>query len=239
MREEELGLQTRGFNSLFGQKTRALLNRFEDSHPASLNRNDALEQGGRARQNRGMNARMNFLFAVALFCLVAASCADGAKSAKEPAINMQITSAAFAEGQPVPDQYTCSGSDVSPPLRWTGAPAGVKSFAIITDDPDAPTGIWVHWVIYNLPPATTSLAENVPQLPELPGGARQGINDFGKIGYNGPCPPPGKPHHYHFRIYALDTMLDLKPGATREKLLDAMDGHILAEGQLMGTCQKQ
>jgi Raf kinase inhibitor-like YbhB/YbcL family protein len=185
-----------------------------------------------------MNVRMSFWFAAVSFCLAAASCADGAKSAKEPAMNMQITSTAFAEGRPIPGQYTCSGSDVSPPLQWTGAPAGAESFAIIADDPDAPTGIWVHWVIYDLPPATTSLAENAPQLPELPGGARQGINDFGKIGYNGPCPPPGKPHHYHFKIYALDTTLDLKPGATRKKLLEAMDGHVLAEGQLMGTFQR-
>ena len=153
-------------------------------------------------------------------------------------MNMQITSIAFAEGQPIPDQYSCSGSDVSPPLQWTGAPAGAKSFAIIADDPDAPTGTWVHWVIYNLPPAAMSLAENVSQLPELTNGAKQGVNDFGKIGYNGPCPPPGKAHHYHFKIYALDTKLDLKSGATRKKLLEAMDGHVLAEGQLIGTYQR-
>ena len=154
-------------------------------------------------------------------------------------MNIQITSTAFAEGQPIPDKYTCAGPNVSPPLTWSGAPAGTKSFALITDDPDAPMGTWVHWVIYNLPPATTSLAENAPQSPELPNGAKQGVNDFGQIGYGGPCPPPGKPHRYFFKIYALDATLDLKSGATTKEVLKAMDGHILAEGQLMGTFQRQ
>lgn len=154
-------------------------------------------------------------------------------------MNIQISSAAFAEGQPIPDQHTCTGPDVSPPLTWTNAPAGTKSFALIADDPDAPMGTWVHWVIYNLPPATTALAENTPPSPELPNGAKQGINDFRQIGYGGPCPPRGKPHHYFFKIYALDTTLNLKSGATKKELLKAMNGHVLAEGQLMGTFQRE
>jgi Raf kinase inhibitor-like YbhB/YbcL family protein len=154
-------------------------------------------------------------------------------------MNIQITSTAFAEGQPIPDQYTCTGLDVSPPLTWSNAPAGTKSFALIADDPDAPMGTWVHWVIYNLPPATSSLAENTPPSPELPNGAKQGINDFGKTGYGGPCPPRGKPHHYHFKIYALDTLLNLPAGATKQELLKAMSGHVLAEGELVGTYQRK
>ncbi len=186
-----------------------------------------------------MNARMSFGFAAAWFCLVAASCADDTKTAKEPAMSIQITSTAFAEGQPIPDKYTCAGLNVSPPLQWANAPAGIKSFALIADDPDAPMGTWVHWVIYNLPPATAALAENTPPSPELPDGSKQGVNDFRQTGYGGPCPPPGKPHRYFFKIYALDTMLSLKSGATKKELLKAMDGHVLAQGQLMGTYQRQ
>ena len=210
MRQQEFGLQARGFDALFGQKLRALLNRFEDGHPASLSGNDALEQGECARQTRSMNARMNFWLAAAGFgCVVAAGCADHAKTAKETALTLQIISPAFAAGQPIPDKYTCAGLNVSPPLTWTNPPAGAKSSALIADDPDAPGGTWVHWVIYNLPPSVTSLAEGTPPSPQLPGGAKQGVNDFGQIGYGGPCPPPGKPHRYFFKIYALDTTLDL------------------------------
>jgi Raf kinase inhibitor-like YbhB/YbcL family protein len=201
-----------------------------------------------------MNARTNFLFAAVLLgCLTAASCSDNTKSAKgtesvkEPAkeptmnvpMNMQITSTAFTEGQPIPEKYTCSGEDVSPPLTWSNAPAGTKSFALITDDPDAPMRTWVHWVIFNLPSATTSLPENTPKSPELPDGAKQGVNDFHQIGYGGPCPPPGKPHRYYFKIYALDTMLDLRSGVTKEELLKAMEGHALGQGQLMGRFQRE
>ncbi len=154
-------------------------------------------------------------------------------------MNIQITSTAFAEGQPIPQKYTCAGPDVSPPLQWTNAPAGAKSLALIADDPDAPMGTWVHWVIYNLPPATTALAENMPQSPELTDGAKQGINDFRQTGYGGPCPPSGQPHRYFFKVYALDVTLNLKSGATKEELLKAMEGHVLAKGQLMGTYQRR
>lgn len=154
-------------------------------------------------------------------------------------MTIQITSPAFAEGQPIPDQYTCAGLDVSPPLAWTNAPAGTKSFALIADDPDAPMGTWVHWVIYDLPPTATALAEGTPQSSQLPDGSKQGINDFRRTGYGGPCPPPGKPHRYFFEIYALDTKLNLKAGATKRELLKAMNRHVLAEGQLMGTFQRK
>jgi Raf kinase inhibitor-like YbhB/YbcL family protein len=187
-----------------------------------------------------MNARMSFMFAAAWFgCVVAAGCADNAKTAQEPALTIHIISPAFADGQPIPDKYTCAGLNVSPPFAWADAPVGTKSFALIADDPDAPGGTWVHWVIYNLPPTLTALAENTPKLPELSGGAKQGLNDFGQAGYGGPCPPPGKPHRYFFKIYALDTTLDLNSGATKKELLKAMGGHALAEGQLWGTYQRQ
>jgi Raf kinase inhibitor-like YbhB/YbcL family protein len=181
---------------------------------------------------------MSILFAAAWFCLVTASCADDSKTAKEPVMNMHITSIAFVESRPIPDKYTCAGPNVSPPLQWANAPAGVKSFALVVDDPDAPAGTWVHWVLYNLPPAMMSLAENLPSSPELPDGSKQGVNDFGQPGYGGPCPPPGKPHRYFFKIYALDMVLNLKSGATKRQVLNAMEGHILAQGQLMGTYQR-
>jgi Raf kinase inhibitor-like YbhB/YbcL family protein len=155
-----------------------------------------------------------------------------------PTMTMRLTSTAFQEGETIPKEYTGDGKDVSPPLKWSGTPESTKSLALICEDPDAPRGLWVHWVLYNVPPGPGELAEGIPTEPSLPGGARQGKNDFGKIGYGGPAPPKGKPHRYYFRIYALDTTLDLKEGATRQELLDAMKGHVLAEGQLMGKYQR-
>jgi Raf kinase inhibitor-like YbhB/YbcL family protein len=134
-------------------------------------------------------------------------------------------------------KYTCDGADFSPPLEWAGSPAGTKSFALICDDPDAPMGTWVHWVIYDIPPTATMLAEGITREKDLPGGGTQGINDFRKIGYGGPCPPGGT-HRYFFKLYALDTTLGLKPGITKDQLLKAMRGHILAEAQLMGTYKR-
>ena len=155
------------------------------------------------------------------------------------AMTIQLTSTAFAEGKPIPAKYTCDGTDVSPPLEWSNVPEGTKSLALISDDPDAPVGTWVHWVIYNIPPDVTELAEGIPKSEVLTNGARQGMTDFKRIGYGGPCPPPGRPHRYFFKLYALDTELDLKPGATKQQLLRPMEGHILAEGQLMGTYQRR
>jgi Raf kinase inhibitor-like YbhB/YbcL family protein len=188
-----------------------------------------------------MNARMNVWFAIALFgCLMTASCADNNTLPK--IMSIQITSAAFADGQPIPAKYTCQGRDISPPLQWTNAPANTKSFALITDDPDAPVGTWVHWVhwvLYDLPPNTTELPEGVSKTRVISNGAKQGLNSWPRLGYGGPCPPPGKPHRYFFKLYALDTLLNLKPGVTKKDLLKAMEGHVLAEGQLMGTYQRK
>ena len=150
---------------------------------------------------------------------------------------MEIKSSAFGSGEMIPVKYTCDGADFSPPLEWTAGPAGTKSFALICDDPDAPMGTWVHWVIYDIPPTTLMLAEGITREKELPGGGTQGINDFRRIGYGGPCPPGGT-HRYFFRLYALDTVLGLKPGITRDQLLKAMKGHILAEAQTMGTYKR-
>jgi Raf kinase inhibitor-like YbhB/YbcL family protein len=151
---------------------------------------------------------------------------------------IQLTSPAFVYGNRVPDVYTCEGDDVSPPLHWTGCPVDARSLALVCDDPDAPRGTWVHWVLFNLPREAVELAEGVPTVPELPSGARQGRNDSGRIGYMGPCPPPGKPHRYFFRLYALDILLSLQPGITKPELEAAIDQHILGQGTLMGTYQR-
>jgi Raf kinase inhibitor-like YbhB/YbcL family protein len=182
-----------------------------------------------------MKARFKIFPVTALMALFVAACGAGNnENPLEVKINIQLTSTAFADGQPIPQKYTCDGSDVSPQLAWTGAPPNTKSFALIADDPDAPVGTWVHWVIYNLPPDTTALAEDTPKSDSLPNGAKQGLNDFKNTGYGGPCPPPGKPHRYFFKLYVLDTA-GLPGGLTKKQLLKAMDGHILAQGQLMGT----
>jgi Raf kinase inhibitor-like YbhB/YbcL family protein len=186
-----------------------------------------------------MTPRRKTIFGTALLAGLLAVCGADKPSTNGDAMNIQITSAAFADGQPIPAKYTCDSSDVSPALAWTGAPAGTKSFALIADDPDAPVGTWVHWVLYDLPASTTSLRDNVTKSQLIENNAKQGVNDFTQIGYGGPCPPPGKPHRYFFKIYALDTMLDLKPGATKAQLLKAMEGHILGQGQLMGTYQRR
>jgi len=152
---------------------------------------------------------------------------------------LAVTGAAFGQGHPIPVKYTCQGDDISPPIQWDGAPATTKSFALICDDPDAPGGTWVHWVLFNLPTDAPALPENTAKSETLPNGATQGRNSFQKIGYGGPCPPGGKAHRYFFKVYALDTLLTLDSGADKEKLLAAMKGHILAQGQLMGTYKRQ
>jgi len=148
--------------------------------------------------------------------------------------SMSITSAAFAAGETIPKKFTCDGPDLSPQLSWNAPPPGAQSFAMIMDDPDAPVGTWVHWVLYDLPANTTALAEAVPKDEQLSSGARQGRNDFGRIGYGGPCPPGGKPHRYFFKLYALDTKLGLKAGATKAEVERAMKGHVLGQGELIG-----
>ncbi len=150
----------------------------------------------------------------------------------------ELSSPAFRENEVVPGKYTCDGEDLSVPLRWTELPPGTKSFALISDDPDAPVGTWVHWVLYDLPADTRELAEGLPGSETLSNGAKQGLTDFRKVGYGGPCPPPGSYHRYFFKIYALDATLDLPPRATKAKVLEAMKGHILAEAQLIGRYKR-
>lgn len=144
-----------------------------------------------------------------------------------------ITSSAFKEGGLIPAKYTCDGKNISPPLKWEQSPDGIKSFALICDDPDAPVGDWVHWVMWNIPAEVNELPENTPPVKELPDGTKQGLNDFRRSGYGGPCPPSGV-HRYYFKIYALDTTLDLPASTTKRDLLSAMKSRILAEGKLMG-----
>lgn len=149
---------------------------------------------------------------------------------------MKISSPVFSDGEPIPPRYSCEGSDISPPLDWDLSQLSIPdngSIVLICDDPDAPGGTWIHWVIFNLPPETSSLPEMVMPREELENGALQGANSWGNIGYGGPCPPSGT-HHYYYKIYALDAKLNLPPGTTKEELLNAMDGHVLDEGQLMG-----
>lgn len=147
---------------------------------------------------------------------------------------MKITSTAFEEGETIPRKYTCAGEDVSPALTWSESPKGTKSFVLICDDPDAPVGTWVHWVLYGISPNVTTLDENVPPDGEVLDGARQGRNDFGNLGYGGPCPPPGRAHRYYFKLYALDIKPELAVGATKAEVLKAIEGHVLSEAQLMG-----
>jgi Raf kinase inhibitor-like YbhB/YbcL family protein len=146
-----------------------------------------------------------------------------------------LKSTAFRDGQRIPEKHTADGEDVSPPLSWSGTPRGTVSQALVCEDPDAPRGTWSHWVVYNLPAEARQLPEALPPDAAPAEGAAQGKNDFGKPGYGGPSPPPGKPHRYFFKLYALNTRLDLPPGATREQLEQAARGHVLGEGYLVGT----
>jgi Raf kinase inhibitor-like protein, YbhB/YbcL family len=169
-------------------------------------------------------------------------CKDSAKAGTEATggkkMEIKITSSAFKDGDLMPAKYTCDGANISPPLKWENIPAGAKTIAIICDDPDAPRGTFVHWVLFNLPAEVKELAENTPADKILSSGAVQGTADFGRIGYGGPCPPSGT-HRYFFKIYALDTKIDLTPGADKSRLVEAMKGHILAEGQLVGKYKRR
>ena len=150
----------------------------------------------------------------------------------------KLSTTAFQPGGDIPSKFTCTGADVSPALSWDDPPAGTQSFALIADDPDAPVGTWVHWVAYDLPAGARQLPEGVSKTDAIAGGGVQGQNDFRKTGYGGPCPPPGKPHRYFFKLYALDSKLNLKPGATKKAVESAMQGHILAQAEVMGRFQR-
>lgn len=164
--------------------------------------------------------------------------ANGSPPTGETAMTLQLTSPAFENGSDIPRKHTCDGADVSPALNWSAPPAGARSFCLIMDDPDAPGGTWVHWVLYNLRAETRSLPEGVPKEKELADGARQGRNDFARPGYGGPCPPRGPAHRYYLKLYALDASLNLQPGASKADLEKAMGKHILAQGQLIGRYKR-
>ncbi len=182
-----------------------------------------------------------------IFCLLGAFLIFGVCGIPNPchaqtrggtAMNIEVKSAAFQDGGMIPKRYTCDGKDISPPLSWSGVPTDAKSIALIMDDPDAPRGTWVHWVLFHIPPDTKDLTERVSASPSLSNGARQGMNSWSRLGYGGPCPPRGT-HRYYFKVYALDAVLDLQSGATNAQLLPAMRGHVIAEGQLMGKYARQ
>lgn len=158
---------------------------------------------------------------------------EGAKT-----MEFKLTSTAFEEGVTIPKKYTGDGPDVSPPLKWTDPPAGTKTFALICDDPDAPMGTWVHWVLFNIPEAVRELPEGVKKDDTLPDGSVQGMTDFRKVGYGGPAPPPGPVHRYYFKLYALDAPLSLAPRSNKKAVEDAMKGHILGRAQLMGRYKR-
>lgn len=151
---------------------------------------------------------------------------------------LMLESTAFRDGDMIPSKHTCDGTNTSPPLQWQGLPPGTTSLALIADDPDAPMGIWVHWILYNIPPTCGGLPEGMPKDSRLPDGTLQGTTSYRTTGYGGPCPPSGT-HRYYFALYALDRMLDLKPGATRGEIDNAMRGHVLAETRFMGRYRRQ
>lgn len=170
------------------------------------------------------------LAAIATGLVILLVCACQSQAQTKP----DLISPAFPPGAQIPSQFTCSGEDKSPRLEWKGLPPSAKSLALVMEDPDASRGTFIHWVIYNLSPNLPGLAENQPKSATTPDGARQGANSFGHYGYNGPCPPPGKPHHYHFRLLALDGPLNLDPGASASEVEAAARGHTVASAELVG-----
>lgn len=151
---------------------------------------------------------------------------------------LTFESASFTQDSAIPALYTCEGSDISPQLAWSRPPQGTKSFALIVEDPDAMYKPWTHWVVFNIPEGSAGFPQNFAHDETFSDGTRQGVNDSGDTGYGGPCPPPGKPHRYYFRLYALDTILDLRGRVTKDQLLRAIRGHVLEQAELMGTYQR-
>jgi len=174
----------------------------------------------------------------ALLILVVLVLAAPVKVRGQQGSKIELKTTSFTPGGFIPKRFTCEAADVSPALSWTEPPAGTQSFAIIEDDPDAPSGTFVHWLVYDLPAAFRQVTEGQSRNDQMLGGGRQGTNDFSRTGYNGPCPPPGRPHRYFIRLYALDAKLNLRPAATRRELDAAMQGHILAQAELMGRFQR-
>jgi Raf kinase inhibitor-like YbhB/YbcL family protein len=191
--------------------------------------------------------RRSIFYSLLLISVILASCSSSTTTTAQPSVtsisesestateatmSLTLTSDAFANGQSIPAKYSCVGKNISPALAWNEPPAGTQSFALIVDDPDAPAGTWVHWVLFNIPVSTLSLQESMDTSA-----MSAGRNSSGNMSYDGPCPPSGT-HRYFFKLYALDSTLSLSPGATKEQLLTAMKGHILAQGELMGTFSK-
>jgi len=173
-----------------------------------------------------------------ILCAVCAVVAADEIKTEGKVMQLTVTSSAFCEGAMIPPDYTCDGRDESPALSWSGGPGGTKSYAVVADDPDAPAGTWVHWVVYDIPPDVTQLAEGQGRGKNLDCGAVAGVNDFRRHGYGGPCPPGGT-HRYFFRVYAVDTLLGRSPGMSKKELLDLLEGHVLAEGALMGRYSRR
>ncbi len=148
---------------------------------------------------------------------------------------MEISSPDFRNMNAIPTRFACDGANLSPELDWTGLPDSTVALALVVVDPDAPTKNFIHWIIYNIPATARGLNRGVPPEPDLGGGVCQGMNDFAQVGYDGPCPPPGPPHRYFFRLYALDRRLDLRPAATKEELMSAAHNHILGQTEMLGT----
>ena len=187
------------------------------------------------------NLLTKLTLALGLVLLLAACSGNDAGSEPPEPVGgetIELTSAAFDQGSTIPRQYTCDGADLSPPLNWSGVPAGAKSLALVVDDPDA-GGTWVHWVVYDIPVGASELSEGASSDIGDQLGATNGTNDFRRTGYGGPCPPDGPAHRYFFKLFALDTVLELGPGATKSELLRAMEGNVTAQGTLMGTYRRQ
>ena len=180
---------------------------------------------------------MTKYFLTILFLIISFSVNNLSYAEIKDAKKIEISSPAFENNSLIPKQYTCDGENFSPPLSWSNIPADTKSLALICDDPDAPAGTWVHWVIYNMPPASKGLQEGVLPLKDFSHNAKQGINDFKKFGYGGPCPPSGT-HRYFFKLYALNTNLNLESGADKKQLLIAMKGHILSQTEIVGKYKR-
>jgi Raf kinase inhibitor-like YbhB/YbcL family protein len=185
-----------------------------------------------------MRGAVSWLVVLMMLAIALTGCRPAASTPSEGGdkamTTFEITSPAFAQGQEMPKVHSCDGKSISPPLQWSNPPSGTRSLALIMDDPDAPRGTFVHWVVYDLPASANSLPQAVPAQPELADGTRQGNNGAGKIGYTGPCPPSGM-HHYYFKLYALDAAPALAAGATKEQLLNAMQGRILEKVEMWGT----
>jgi len=173
--------------------------------------------------------KIHLLLLIALTFFTSNQC----KNKTDMSTNIIVKSDSFSDGGMIPAKYTCDGANISPQLSWDNAPKDTKSFVLICEDPDAPMGTFTHWILYDIPADVHELPENLPKDKILPNGAKQGITDFKKVGYGGPCPPSGT-HRYYFKLYSLDTLLNLEPGLKKEDILKAMNGHILAQGQIMG-----